>query len=401
MVVVARLTKRAAHLQMVEPIDVGEPAFLLHVPSEAEVVEVAPTVVGREGRGTIVAVAQVEEEALVEVVVAGEEEAGCAILVYGASARTLVDDVAHSVVALAVFVLSLGIEVVDLQPVALKTGSNVHIVLAESVEVVEQILMGEGRGAGLLRDILTAVARRLAIEARRTAVEDGVVAIESDASRGRETVGEVDLGKPVAVEDVAVELTEVVEQVALRVGHRHPVAGGVGRQAVAIVVDLLAGGLVVHDVAVGVAHIHWVDGSDEVGDVEGIARGGGVLAALLTRIERVGVGETDVGTNREPLGHLVFSVEAGVEALEARTLDDTLIVEIAEAAEIVEAVVGTRDAHVVLLAELGVESLVLPVVGRIEIGAVAVAQRGVGIELAIGADEVLTRGHGPDAVARG
>ena len=261
--------------------------------------------------------------------------------------------------------------------------------------------MGEGRGAGLLRDILTAVARRLAIEARRTAVEDGVVAIESDASRGRETVGEVDLGKPVAVEDVAVELTEVVEQVALRVGHRHPVAGGVGRQAVAIVVDLLAGGLVVHDVAVGVAHIHWVDGSDEVGDVEGIARGGGVLAALLTRIERVGVGETDVGTNREPLGHLVFSVEAGVEALEARTLDDTLIVEIAEAAEIVEAVVGTRDAHVVLLAELGVESLVLPVVGRIEIGAVAVAQRGVGIELAIGADEVLTRGHGPDAVARG
>ena len=347
------------------------------------------------------AVAQVEEEALVEVVVAGEEEARRAILVYGASARTLVDDVAHSVVALAVFVLSLGIEVVDLQPVALKTGSNVHIVLAESVEVVEQILMGEGRGAGLLRDILTAVARRLAIEARRTAVEDGVVAIESDASRGRETVGEVDLGKPVAVEDVAVELTEVVEQVALRVGHRHPVAGGVGRQAVAIVVDLLAGGLVVHDVAVGVAHIHWVDGSDEVGDVEGIARGGGVLAALLTRIERVGVGETDVGTNREPLGHLVFSVEAGVEALEARTLDDTLIVEIAEAAEIVEAVVGTGDAHVVLLTELCVEGLILPVVGRIVIGTVAVAQFGIGVELAIGTDEILTRGHGPDAVARG
>ena len=174
------------------------------------------------------AVAQVEEEALVEVVVAGEEEAGRAVFVHRSAARTLVDDVAHGVVALAVFVLSRGIEVVDLQPVALKTGSHVDIVLAEGIEIVEQILMCEGRGAGLLRDVLTAVARRLAIEARRTAVEDGIVAIESDAGRSRETVGEVDLGKPVAVEDVAVELAEVVEQVALGVGHRHPVAGGVG-----------------------------------------------------------------------------------------------------------------------------------------------------------------------------
>ena len=100
--------------------------------------------------------------------------------------------------------------------------------------------------------------------------------------------------------------------------------------------------------------------------------------------------EADVGTHLEPLLGLVVGTHAGGKTVVERTLDDTVVTEVAEAAVELEAVGTAGDGDVVFLTEAVDESFLSPVVGDDIVCSVVVAEGGGGIELAVGTDQLLS-----------
>ena len=202
--------------------------------------------------------------------------------------------------------------------------------------------------------------------------------------------------KPVAVDRIS------IGAVTIQVDRDHGV--GTARERAYLVgihtrvVDLIAV-FVVHDLLIGIAHIHRVDRGNHVGQVEQVAR------RTPVGLPRRGVGnsvrETDIATDLQPLLGLVIGLHTGRITGEARILDDARIVEVTGREVVVEAFRSTRDGDVVLLAQVAAaEQLVVPIVGGVVILPVGVAQFGVGIEFAVGTDQRLAFGKRVDVVTR-
>ena len=160
----------------------------------------------------------------------------------------------------------------------------------------------------------------------------------------------------------------------------------------------------VHDVAVGGAHIHGVDRRHAVGHVEGVGGAGAVFVGLRLGVGAVAVSIAEVGADLEPRFGKIVDIQAGAVALVARVVDDTFVVEVTAAPVVVEALVAARYAEVVLLACVLTEGLVFPVVGTQIIEGVAllvahhVAEGGIGVEGAVGVEELFALGGGEDGV---
>ena len=76
---------------------------------------------------------------------------------YLSVAASLVDGISYGVVVELIEVLSLSRDGLELVEIALKTGHSTHVMLAEAVGIVEQILVCKGRLAVEFARVVAAV----------------------------------------------------------------------------------------------------------------------------------------------------------------------------------------------------------------------------------------------------
>ena len=113
---------------------------------------------------------------------------------------------------------------------------------------------------------------------------------------------------------------------------------------------------------------------------------------------------TDVSADVEPLLDLVVGTQAGADTLVTGVLDDTVLIEVAEAGVEGGTVRAAVDTEAVILSKGGLVGHALPIVGLEPVGLATVLIRdckteGRGrVELAVGADELLASGNGIDLV---
>ena len=112
------------------------------------------------------------------------------------------------------------------------------------------------------------------------------------------------------------------------------------------------------------------------------------------------MGETQPGGELQPILCLIVNGRAAGIAFVFRLVDDSTVIEIAHPGKVVEFAVGTGHRSVVFLTERVVESLVIPVVGRVVVFAVAIAQFGIGVELEVAAYKVFACRHGVHLIAQ-
>ena len=165
-VVVTLLTERGLHLEEVDPAVGLHERFLGHVPCTRKAPEVAPTVVGMEARRTVAAEAETGEILFRPVVVDTTEETGGGVFVVLAATLALVDGVVHRPHAVAVEVLTLGIEFFGVAIVAFETEEEVGTVLTPSGLVGGEILLVEAAGVIEVLRSLTTVIGGLSDEGR-------------------------------------------------------------------------------------------------------------------------------------------------------------------------------------------------------------------------------------------
>ena len=280
--------------------------------------------------------------------------------------------------------------------------------LAEAVEVGERLHMV------LLDDFLCllldlSVARDLGTV--ESALQLRVLPVAPVEGAGRvelQEVGQGDVRHEGAVQLVEPSLVVVVTVCAQGVSRREEgtrqswIVGGC--HAVVILRVTVAVGAHLR-IAVRVEHpdVDGVDGCDErrvVHQVGVVPRGGAEV-----RVRPGGrVGITHVGGELEPRLRLVVRLEAGGKTLVARKFDHAVLVEVVHVGIEGAFVHRSRCTDVVLLTEGGVVGSVAPVVVRQVVGLsvrlVGTTQRGVRVQLAVGADEQLSVGHGVDVVAQ-
>ena len=259
-----------------------------------------------EARRTVAAEAEAGEILFSPVVVDTTEETGGGVFVVLAATIALVDRVVHRPHAVAVEVGAAGGELFGVAVVAFETEEEIGAVLTPSGLVGGEVLLVE---AALVSEFLTGFTTRIGMlsdERRSGRVFAGVVDRETQRSGERQALEGHYVGIPATGEEVGEEFVHIVLQVAHRVGERHEVALVRHILAVAEVEDLLSRGGVVHEVSIGGAHIHGVDGSYAVGHVESVARAGTILVGLLFGIGAVAVSVAEVGADLEPrLGQVV------------------------------------------------------------------------------------------------
>ena len=83
--------------------------------------------------------------------------------------------------------------------------------------------------------------------------------------------------------------------------------------------------------------------------------------------------EAHVGRELQPLLGLIVGIHASSITLQLRVVHNTLILQITGTGVVVQTVLHTADADVVLLTKRIVEGLVVPVIGSIVVLTVAVA----------------------------
>ena len=282
-----------------------------------------------------------------------------------------------------------------LRLVVLVTQQHVDIVIAERVVVGEGLELVETQVVGgtlvefaVDTDLRTVVRVVIAGGQGLSPVDgrlDGRLEEARDVEVGGESTGHV---AALVVHLVVAVGTEGVT--GLHEATAHAVVGG-GHTVVILLVTELVGtddrvAVRIHD-----ADIHRIDRGDVgrvVHQVGGTPVGAHVRVGLL-----VGLGETDIRADSDPLLHLVVGPDAGGETLVTGVLDDTILIEITEGGIEVAAVGTAADGDIVVLTDGVLVSELGPVV-RLQIVGLTVelvrtAEGGVRVQLAVAADQVL------------
>ena len=282
-----------------------------------------------------------------------------------------------------------------LRLVVLVTQQHVDIVIAERVVVGEGLELVETQVVGgtlvefAVDTDLRAVVRVVIVGGQGLSPVDGRLDSRLEETRDVEVGGE-GAGHVAALVVHLVVAVGTEGVTGLHEATAHAVVGG-GHTVVILLVTELVGtddrvAVRIHD-----ADIHRIDRGDVGRVVHQVGRtpvGAHVRVGLL-----VGLGETDVRADSDPLLHLVVGPDAGGETLVTGVLDDTVLIEITEGGIEVTAVGTAVDGNVVVLTDGVLVSELGPVV-RLQIVGLTVelvrtAEGGVRVQLAVAADQVL------------
>ena len=386
-VVVTLLTVADLEFQHVEPAAVAEEFLVADEPGAAHAPEVAPLVTRSETRRSV-ATEGTAEEVPAGVVILGTGQETLRHVGVGEGGGTG----ARRAVAIAEFTHDRVEQVVFLTPEALAlavvlfvTGQDVEVVVAgtEVGLVFSQVLLVDGEHAVVL-DVSQTVDRSAAAEDRAELGVAGVVAGQVEVGGQGQSAQRGEDGAGLADEHVGIVVGDIILVVADGVAHH-------GRtdevRVVGVIDDTAVDGL---DRTVGVADVQRVDRTHVVGHVEHVARG--TPGTVGTVGAGVGMAEAHGGGHLEPLLHLVVGVDTAGVTFVLGVADDTAVIHETAARIVVEALAGTADGKVVLLTERVVEDFVVPVIRRIVVFAVAVAEGGVGVQTQVRTDELFACG---------
>ena len=400
--VVTLLTYRSLDFQHVDPGSI-EPVLLVDKPCGAQRVEVTPTVVGMEARRCIATIRTADEVLVVVVVLDTTEISFGVVAVFIRGIRTLNDCTSQLEQLVREHVRRRGVEHRALALVVLVTNHDVDgVLVVESLVVAENLLHVEREEAVVLLAQNTVHVLVTAVVGVGEVGIAGLVEVDTDVELELKVLEESGLCKCSTGEGVADDLALDVELLGgngVRTGHHGTLQAGdtVLSLARTVIVAQVAV-LVAQDVAVLVTNVERVDRAHLGYHTEEVRYRVRAIGGLLEYALRVVVGVAGVGTHLEPLLYLVVGLQSSGVTLHVGVGHDTLVVHVAERTVEAAAVVRSRHVDVVLLTHRGVESGILPVIGSQQVAVavrrrVDVAQRGVGVDFTVGADEILALGH--------
>ena len=393
-VVVTLLTVAQLQLEHVNPLHVLHEVLLAHLPCQTCGTEVTPAVSGSKHRRSIATERGAGEVLLLPVVLYAAQEA-LVHLAVGIGREALLGD-ARSIAELTnegvVQVVVGTAQVLCLVVVLLVTGQHGQVVVAQLLAVGSQVLLVGAEDTVVVYLHLSVHSEGTTIAAVEfaVAVVDGSCA---EAGGQAESLDGSHHGSPLSVEEVTYALGAVVFVVTHGIAHYR------GTLEVGLVGVVHLAAALGHDVALGIAHIEGIDGSHGVADVEQVARATPAVHVEL-RALALTVGEAHVGGELQPVLGLIVHIGAACVTGIFRVVHDTAVLQVAHACIVAQAVAAAAGRHIVFLTEAVVEGLVVPVIGPVGVGTIAVAQCGIGIELEVGADEVLSFGHSVNLVAQ-
>ena len=359
--------------------------------------------VGVEARRCVAAVRTAHEVAA-RIVVLGAHEVTLRVVVVdvGVGARAVNDGSAELLVVIGEEFRLGAAQVVIFFLIVLVTDHQPHVVLAEGLVVVQNLLKVVGDVAGVVLRNRTARLGELTVILVVEIGRAGFVDVGAAVYRQLQPLVKRDVHEAAARKGVALGLF-LVEPAGLQsVGAGQQRTGQTRIALVAVVVHLIAV-VVHHDAARTVADVYRVDRGHLCREREDVGRRGSrsfVRVAVAVAEVRI----RHVAAHLQPLLGLIIGLQTRGIALQRRTFDNTRIVQITERSVERAALRRTGDVHVVFLTERRLVSLVDPVVGRQPILLSVVddlaAQRRVRIQLAVGADQRLPFGNRIDVVSQ-
>ena len=145
-------------------------------------------------------------------------------------------------------------------------------VLAKIVRIVQQELVVDGLGGvGVLID-RTAHTGILTIESIVESRTVGVVDVQTKVVVERQAVVDVKLCTPTSAEDISriFVLIQLTTAGRVRATHKCTVTGIVGQAFTITIVIHGEAVAILHDIAIGIAHIEGIDRRHEVGNIENV-----------------------------------------------------------------------------------------------------------------------------------
>ena len=394
-IVVAHNAVAQLQLQEVHPLDILQELLLVHLPSHAKRAERAPTVAGSKGRRGIATQGGIGKVAFGIVIHHAAEEAFRHVVVGERSGHLLAR--AEGIVELAdaggIEVVVVAVEVLVLLFILLVAQQDVEMMDVGKRAVVVGRVALVGIEVAQMVDFGATIDRREACKCAAKIVVAGVGGRHGQIGIERQAVDGGEQSVPLALENVAEVLIAVVFIVAHGVAHD----ARTGEISLVGVVD--GASVLLHGGTVGVANVERIDRAYVVGYIKQVA-GRGPYSVVECRRPAVDMGETQPGGELQPILCLIVDGRAAGIAFVFRLVDDSTVIEIAHPGKVVEFAVGTGHRSVVFLTERVVESLVIPVVGRVVVFAVAIAQFGIGVELEVAAYKVFACRHGVHLIAQ-
>ena len=401
--VITLRTDRCLDLQHVEPaVRPGHEILLGYDPCGTYRPEVAPAVRGMEARRGIAAVRSREEiftvvivlrAAEIAFIIIGDDIRGCALLVDYRTGQFVVVGREH--------VARAAVKQVLPALVVFMAEHYIDIVLADDFGVVEDLLKVVREITRMVFAYDTVLVGELSeigvLYGRPAGLVERNTYIESEF----EILQEQYVEESRAVEGIAFRTVGVQAGIRQTVRVRQQGTGQTGVHSVSVVVHRDAG-VVLHDISLPVTDVEGIDGGYGRGEGEEVGR----RVSLPVRAQRIvgEVGVTSVGTDLQPFFGLVIGFQTGGVAFHIRVFGDTFVIQVAERGVERTAIRGARYAHVVLLTHRRAESNIFPVVGgkQVLLSVIndPVAQRSIGIEFPVCADNRLAVGHAVNHVAQ-
>ena len=275
---------------------------------------------------------------------------------------------------------------------------GIHVVIAERLVEYQRlhVVGAGGRGVALgelavyahLRTLVAVLVVGIVVDT----VDDGAGGIKL------QPVGEDHVGEDRGVDLVEAGLHVVVAVVAERVTCREERTGDTIARGQTIVVSLVSV-LVFLDVDVAVfihlTDIDRIDRCDGRGEVHQVGRVGRRAQVGVRLHQRVHI--LCVHTQFQPLLGLIVGLDTARDTLIAASVDDTVLVEIAQRHVERRAVGHTLGADIVLLAQCVLVGGIVPVIGShvifLAVALIGATECGSGVQFAVGADEQLAFWH--------
>ena len=265
---------------------------------------------------------------------------------------------------------------------------------ADVVGIRNQLLQVVVIGALVVFAHLTACAFPLAVVGIQHRGRTGFVQVERTVDGNLQTFDGRDVNESVGRQGVAFGVAGVQLVVHDGVGIADERTGQAGILAATIVHHVEAIGIL-HDAAVCVAHIEGIDGGNLRGECPYVTRRR--TATVVGQRVVVEAGVRHVAAYLHPRLHLVVGLQAGGQTLHVRLLRDTFVAQVAQRNIVRTFIAGSVDREVVFLTQASARTQVFPVVRHQQVVHAVivddVAQRSVGVQLAVLSDEELAFGY--------
>ena len=401
-VVVALATVGSLQFEHINPGSV-EPGFLVDDPGAAHAPEVTPAAGNREvGRSVATEGSAGEILALIVGLCTGEVTLDIVLAHGGTGGGVVLDGTVEFLVVLGIHVLLAGAQGVALEVVVLVAEHQADVEFSEALVVVQDLLRVECGRAGVLLAHGTLGGSELSV----VRILDGGVAVFVDVlarvEGELEVLEEGDVRSAVGVDGIALGVAGIHPVGEQRVGVGHERTGQAAVHTVTVVHHLEAPLVDLHFL-VGGTNPQRVDRSHP--GSEGPDVRGGVGSSVVAEGIAVIAGVGQVAIDLEPALGLIVCLQTAGETALVGVRGDTFVLEITHGSVEVGAVGARSDAHVVFPAVAGTVCGVAPVVGRDPVlltgGGIGdlLAERGLGVHLAIETDEIFAGRDGVHLVS--